>query len=127
MPILKRNSPAQISSRRRIILNTLQKRKKCPATIAIIHPSGLPRWPKAAATPANMEIVNASAGEKRKPQVRELFFGSNMECGSHHALVGVEQDFQIPEGGREVSGSEITAYDGLSRIGYSCAHDVIGR
>jgi len=75
----------------------------------------------------NAKMATASASEKRKPQVRELWFGSNMKCGSEHAVVFIKQDFKVAVDCPEVAGSEIPTDEQLSSFGLLCAHNMIRR
>src|SRR6266568_3407209 len=78
----KMKRAAQISSRRRITLKTLQKRKKCTARIATSHHKLLDSRCRPAITAAKAAIAAASITEKRKPQVRNLFMAAQ-ESQSH--------------------------------------------
>src|SRR5690349_6675629 len=75
----KTKMAAQKYSNRRPIRNTLQKRKKCPATIKRSHQRGVPRQRKPPAAARNTAMTTVSASEKRKPQVRRGLRGSDME------------------------------------------------
>src|ERR1700677_3391391 len=78
-PALAMKIPAHQSSKNRRTRKTLQKRKKCAATMTSSHHSGLSKCSKKRADETKKPITTASVLENWNPHVRHFCFSWFME------------------------------------------------